>query len=418
MLRVYTILFYLILPFVILRLLWRSLRVPQYRLRLAERFGLFPPLSIQQSLWVHAVSVGEVQAAEQLIKQLQQRHPDLPVVITTTTPTGYERVRTLFGEEVHHVYFPYDIPFAIQQFLLRASPRLLLMIETEIWPNLLAICEQQGITTILANARLSKKSARGYARFSSLTHQTFQRIGLVAAQSEADAERFKELGVPADRVEITGSVKFDMRIPASLYESAEALRSAFLGRPVWVAASTHEGEDAVVLAAHRRIRATLPQALLILVPRHPDRFERVAELCLKEGFNLARRSTDILPTGDTSVFLGDSMGELTLFLAAADAAFVGGSLVKKGGQNVLEPAALGKPVAFGRSMYNFSVISKLLLEQEAAERVASEAELAEIIGHWLGDAGERVRVGENGRQVVEQNRGALERLLALVERQL
>lgn len=418
MLRLYTLLFYLILPFVILRLLWRSLRVPQYRLRLTERFGLFAPFSIQQSLWVHAVSVGEVQAAEQLIKQLQQRHPDLPVVITTTTPTGSERVRKLFGDRVHHVYFPYDIPFAIQRFLRRTSPRLLLMVETEIWPNLLAICEQQGITTILANARLSKKSARGYARFSSLTHQTFQRIGLVAAQSEADAERFTQLGVPADRVEVTGSVKFDMRVPASLQESAEALRSAFMGRPVWVAASTHEGEDAVVLAAHGWIRENLPQALLILVPRHPDRFERVAELCMKEGFSLVRRSSNTLPDEETAVFLGDSMGELTLFLAAADAAFVGGSLVKKGGQNVLEPAALGKPVAFGPSMYNFSVISKLLLEQEAAEKVASGTELAQTVGRWLGDAGERARVGENGRRVVEQNRGALERLLTLVEKQL
>ncbi len=418
MLRLYTLLFYLILPFIILRLLWRSLRLPEYRQRLAERFGLFPPLPINGSLWVHAVSVGEVQAAEQLIKQLQQRHPDLPVVITTTTPTGSERVRTLFGDRVQHVYFPYDIPFAIQRFLRRASPRLLLMVETEIWPNLLAICEQQGITTILANARLSKKSARGYARFSFLSHQTFQRIGLVAAQSEPDAERFIQLGVPAERIAVTGSVKFDMRMPASLHESAEALRSAFLGRPVWVAASTHEGEDAVVLAAHRRIREMLPQALLILVPRHPDRFERVAELCMKEGFKLARRSVDTLPHADAAVFLGDSMGELPLFLAAADAAFVGGSLVKKGGQNVLEPAALGKPVAFGPSMYNFSVISKLLLEQEAAARVTSGAELAQTIGRWLGDAGERARVGENGRRVVEQNRGALERLLALVERQL
>ncbi len=418
MLRLYTLLFYLILPFIILRLLWRSLRLPEYRQRLAERFGLFPPLPINGSLWVHAVSVGEVQAAEQLIKQLQQRHPDLPVVITTTTPTGSERVRTLFGDRVQHVYFPYDIPFAIQRFLRRASPRLLLMVETEIWPNLLAICEQQGITTILANARLSKKSARGYARFSSLTRETFRRIGLVAAQSEADAERFMQLGVSAERISVTGSVKFDMRMPASLRESAEALRSAFLGRPVWVAASTHEGEDAVVLAAHQRIREMLPQALLILVPRHPDRFERVAELCMKEGFKLARRSVDTLPHADAAVFLGDSMGELPLFLAAADAAFVGGSLVKKGGQNVLEPAALGKPVAFGSSMYNFSVISKLLLEQEAAVRVTSGSELAQTMGRWLGDAGERVRVGENGRRVVEQNRGALERLLALVEKQL
>jgi 3-deoxy-D-manno-octulosonic-acid transferase len=240
----------------------------------------------------------------------------------------------------------------------------------------------------------------------------------VAAQSEADAERFIELGVPAERIEVTGSVKFDMRMPASLQESAEALRNAFGGRPVWVAASTHEGEDPVVLEAHRRIRNSLPQALLILVPRHPDRFERVAELCTKEGFELARRSIRPLPHGEASVFLGDSMGELPLFLAAADAAFVGGSLVKKGGQNVLEPAALGKPVVFGPSMYNFAVISKLLLEQGAAQQVKDGSELGRVIGGWLSDAGERAQVGENGRRVVDQNRGALERLLALVERQL
>jgi len=418
MLRIYTILFHLLVPLILLRLLWRSLRAPAYRRRWLERFGFFPGFNVERSIWIHAVSVGEVQAAERLVKRLLQSYPNLPIVITTTTPTGSDRVKSLFGDSVLHVYAPYDMPLALNGFVRRARPCLLLMMETEIWPNMLAVCENRSIPTILANARLSAKSAAKYAKWPRFTRDIFGRIGVVAAQGEVDAERFMQLGVVPERIEVTGSIKFDSRLPASLLERAEVLRREWGDRPVWVAASTQEGEDIQVLAAHRQICAVVPGALLVLVPRHPERFDKVYGLCQREKFSCVRRSSADPCGGQIEVFLGDTMGELSMFLAAADAAFVGGSLVRHGGQNVLEPAALGKPVVFGPHMYNFASISELLLEQDAAQVVTDADELARVVGQWLLDASERTRVGENGRRVVEENQGALERLFALIQGQL
>jgi len=415
MLRLYTILFYLLVPLILLRLLWRSLRAPAYRRRWLERFGTFQDFGVERSIWIHAVSVGEVQAAERLVKQLLESYPKLPLVITTTTPTGSDRVRSLFGDSVLHVYAPYDIPVVLNKFIRRTRPCLLVMMETEIWPNMLAVCEERGIPTILANARLSGKSAAKYAKWPKFTRDTFSRIGLVAAQSKADAERFVRLGVAQDRINITGSIKFDSRLPASLLERSEVLRRQWGDRPVWVAASTQEGEDGLVLAAHRQICRSVPGALLVLVPRHPERFDKVYALCRREGFSCVRRSSGDRCGTEVEVFLGDTMGELSMFLAAADAAFVGGSLIKRGGQNVLEPAALGKPVVFGPHMYNFAAISELLLEHDAAIAVTGAEGLASVIMQWLSDASERARVGENGRRVVEENQGAVERLFALIE---
>lgn len=412
--QLYTLILCLILPFVLLRLYWRSLKGPEYRRRILERFGILSTPKIRGSLWLHTVSVGETQAAEPLVRRLQKQFPDLPIVITTTTPTGSERVKRLFGDSVIHCYFPYDLPFAINGFLKTLQPRMLVMMETEVWPNLLALCERNAIPTILANARLSERSARGYARLGPFTRQTFGRIGLVAAQSPADAERFLGLGLPADRVRVTGSIKFDIRLPASLKEQAESLRRTWSGRPVWVAASTREGEDEQVLDAHRRLLKNLPEALLVLVPRHPERFDKVALLCQREEFSVVRRSTGEPCGPEVQVLLGDTMGELTLFLAAADVAFVGGSLVATGGHNVLEPAALGLPVVFGPHMFNFAMISRMLLAEGAALEVGSATALAEVVTDWLSDASLRARFGENGLRVVEANRGALERLFDII----
>ncbi|MCP4993925.1 MAG: 3-deoxy-D-manno-octulosonic acid transferase [Gammaproteobacteria bacterium] len=418
MLHLYTILFYLLVPVILLRLLWRSLRAPAYRRRWLERFGLFPAFVVERTVWIHAVSVGEVQAAERLVKLLLESHPDLPIIITTTTPTGSDRVSTLFGSSVLHVYAPYDLPLVLNSFIRRTRPCLLVMMETEVWPNMLAVCEREGIPTILANARLSEKSAGRYAKWPRFTRDIFARIGLVAAQSKADAERFMRLGVAPDRVEVIGSIKFDSRLPASQLERSEVLRRDWGDRPVWVAASTQEGEDGAVLAAHRLICRAVPGALLVLVPRHPERFDRVYALCQREGFSCVRRSSGDPCGADMEVFLGDSMGELSMFLAAADVAFVGGSLVKHGGQNVLEPAALGKPVVFGPHMYNFASISELLLQHDAAKVVTDAEGLAAVIVQWLSDASERARVGGNGRIVVKENQGAVERLFTLIERHL
>lgn len=415
----YTLLLYLVLPLLVLRLLWRSLKAPEYRSRIGERLGWFSVPPIDKALWVHAVSVGEVQAAAPLIRLLKDRYSDLSVVITTTTPTGSRRVQELFGEGVHHVYAPFDIPVVVARFLDKARPCLAVFIETEIWPNMLTLCRQRGIPTILANARLSERSAKGYARLGDFTRQTFQDITLIAAQGQADAERFIALGAGSDRVQVTGSIKFDVRLPASLNEQSEVVRRVWGNhRPVWVAASTHEGEDEQVLEAHRVVLERLPECLLVLVPRHPERFSRVATLCEKNGFSLVRRSEQRDCSQTTQVFLGDSMGELPIFLAASDVAFVGGSLVNHGGHNVLEASALGVPVAFGPHMFNFAAISELLLEEGAAVRVQSASELASVVVRWLSDASERSRIGENGRRVVEENRGALERLAALIAAQL
>lgn len=414
----YSLLLTLLLPPALLRLWWRGFRTPAYRQRWMERLGRFVPPTRSGGLWIHAVSVGEVQAVVPLVRRLLEQRPGLPICITTTTPTGSERVRQAFGDQVFHVYFPYDLPFAIRGFLERVRPDLLLMVETEIWPNLLAVGRRHGLHTLLANGRLSARSAAAYARLGRFTRQTFACLDRVAAQSAEDAARFIALGVEPARVEVTGSIKFDMQIPASVLEQAEAMRHGWGHRPVWVAASTHEGEDALLLAAHRRILETVPQALLVLVPRHPERFDRVAALVQGQGFAMVRRSEGASPTPATEVFLGDTMGELPVFIGAADAVFMGGSLVPVGGHNILEAAALGKPVVFGPHMFNFAGISRLLVEAGAARQVPDADGLPGVLAAWLSDASERSRVGEHGRRVVAENCGALDRLQARVDAML
>jgi 3-deoxy-D-manno-octulosonic-acid transferase len=365
-------------------------------------------------LWVHAVSVGEVQAALPLLRHLlRQGHR---VLVTTTTPTGAARLRELFGDAVQHRYTPFDLQSIVRRFLGHVRPRWLLVMETEIWPNMLAVCAGQGIGSILVNARLSARSARRYARVAAFSAETMRRFNCIAAQSAADAERFVGLGVDPARITVTGSIKFDVRQPASLTDRAEVLRRAWGNdRPVWVAASTREGEEEQVLAAHRRVRASLPGALLVLVPRHPERFERVASLVQRLGFPLVRRSSGDPCGAETSVYLGDSMGELELFFAAADVAFVGGSLVPTGGHNLLEPAAAGLPVLAGPHTFNFAEIARLLREHGAMAEVETAEALAEWLVAWLGDAAERARVGELGRAVIAANSGALQRVAALVD---
>lgn len=412
--RLYTLLLYLLLPLVLLRLLWRSIKAPDYRRRWSERFGVFKPPTDWGGLWVHAVSVGEVQAILPLIRQIIEQNPAMPITVTTTTPTGSARVREQLGDQVFHVYLPYDLPPALTGFIRRVRPRALLMVETEIWPNLLYLCRRHGIYTLLANARLSEKSARRYLRLGRFTRQTFAGIDHIAAQAEADAARFRELGVPAERVSVTGSIKFDMRIPASLDERVEVLRRDWGGRPVWIAGSTHEGEDELVLFAHHQVLARFPEALLILVPRHPERFERVGSLCKRERLRMARRSRGGEYDGSTQVYLGDTMGELPVMLGSADVAFIGGSLVPTGGHNMLEAAAQGVAVCFGPHVFNFATISRMLIEEGAAVQVENETALADRVIAWFEDASARAEVGENGRRVVAQNRGALQRLIDLM----
>lgn len=410
----YTFCFYCLLHVVLLRLWWRGRRAPEYRLRWAERFGFFAPVA-PGGIWVHAVSLGETIAALPLIKALQSRYPERLITVTTTTPTGSARVRAALGDSVHHVYAPYDLPDCLGRFLRRVQPALCLIMETELWPNTLAACRRQGVPVMLVNARLSERSARGYARFEGLTRGMLGALRGIAAQTEADAERFARLGAVPEQLTVTGSIKFDVALDSALIEQAAALREA-LGapRPVVIAASTHRGEDEIILAAFASMRARLPDALLMLVPRHPERFDEVAALIEQHGLNCARRSALQRVDADTSVYLGDTLGELLLLYGAADVAFVGGSLVEVGGHNLLEPAALGVPLLSGPYLHNFADISRILQQAGALQLVHDQAQLAEAALRWLTEAKARRQAGEAGRAVVEANRGALERLLTVI----
>ena len=416
MARLYSLLLYFALPFLLLRLAWRSRRAPAYRKRWSERLGRYGNHPMRAQIWIHAVSVGEVQAAQSIIKHFIARYPDAGVMVTTTTPTGSERLHLLFENAVRHVYVPLDLLPILSRFLDAVRPQLAVVMETEIWPNMLRACERRNIPVVLANARLSARSARGYARLGGFTRETLGRFAAICAQGPDDAARFRALGAPAERVQVIGSIKFDVRRPASLLDQAEVLRRLWgVQRPVWVAASTREGEEEQVLTAHREILDQLPQALLVLVPRHPERFERVAALVARRGFALARRSANDPCSEKVSVFLGDTMGELPAFLAAGDTAFIGGSLVPCGGHNLLEAAAAGVPVAVGPHVFNFAQITELMLRAGAAVQVADAHALARCMWEWLGDAATRARVGERGRQVVEANQGALRRLLDVLD---
>ncbi len=415
MYSLYTLLLTLTLPLALLRLLWRSRRAPAYRYRLRERFGRTEISPAAGGVWIHAVSVGEVQAVAPLVRLLLEAHPEQAITLTTTTPTGSDQVRRLFGDQVLHAYMPWDLPSFLTRFLDRVRPARLLMVETEIWPNLLRLCRARGIETVLANGRLSERSLRGYQRLGGFARRVFADIDRVAAQTEDDARRFRQVGVPGERVVVTGSIKFDMTIVASVVEQVEVMRRHWAGRPVWIAASTHEGEEEIALAAHALLLRRLPQALLVLVPRHPERFDRVVSQIIRAGHQPVRRSAGQLPGADDPVYLADTMGELPVLIGAADAAFIGGSLARVGGHNMLEAAAQGVPVCFGPHTFNFALISRMLLQAGAAREVGDAVALAEVVGDWLSDASSRAAAGEAGRALVERNRGALQRLYALLE---
>ena len=412
----YTIMLFLMLPFVLFRLLWRSRLAPAYRERWDERFGKVRGPYKQCGLWVHAVSVGEVLAVAPLVRHLIQNHPSLHIHITTTTPTGSAQVQRLFGVEVSHSYAPYDIPLFLMRFLDTLRPKAMLMVETEVWPNLLHYARERKVTTLLANARLSARSLRRYQRVESFAQTVFAQIDHVAAQTEADADRLRMIGVNPGAIHVTGSIKFDVDVPASVLEQSEVMRRMWSGRPVWVAGSTHDGEESVILEAHQQLIKEVPDALLVLVPRHPERFDVVGSLAERYDFEVARRSLHDPVTEKTQVYLGDTMGELNVLIGAVNVAFIGGSFAKIGGHNVLEAAAQGIPVIVGPHTFNFELITRQLIQIGGAERVYNAEELAKLLQAWLTDAAARVEVGEAGQKLVTDNRGALDKLEKLVEK--
>lgn len=413
----YSLLLYLLTPFVLLRLAWRGWRAPDYRRRWGERFGYFPSLPAGRPVWIHAVSVGEAQAAVPLVQVLRKRDPGRPIVMTTTTPTGSARVREALGTEVYHVYVPYDLPGAVGRFLRNARPSLAIIMEAEIWPNLFHGCRERQVPVILANARLPQRSADRYRPVAALVRQALGDVSAIAAQTQADAQRLIALGADPAHTHVTGSIKFDIKLPVGLREQAAALRREFGNdRPVWIAASTHEDEEGAVLDAFEQVKRAMPGCLLVLVPRHPERFAPVAALCRRRGHRIALRSALQACAPDTDVFVGDTMGELPLFYAASDVAFVGGSLVPAGCHNLMEPAALGIPMIAGPHLFNYEEASRMLLDVGAMQIVHDAAQLAAAVEALLRDATRRDTAGGNGRKVVEQNRGALKRLLEIVDR--
>lgn len=416
---IYTLLFYLAIPFLCLRLIWRGLRAPAYFKRWNERFGFIATKNSRQPLiWVHAVSVGEVEASRPLIKGLRAIYPQHQLLLTTMTPTGSERVKRLFGDKVLHCYLPYDLPFAIRRFLKAMQPQFGIIMETELWPNLLIICQQQNIPLVIANARLSARSAKGYQRVAKFSRQMLQSLPLIATQTQIDRQRFQALGAAVDRVHAVGNLKYEISLPASLSEQAEVMRAMWGNRPVWIAASTHEGEEEIILNAAKQVRGKFADLLLIIVPRHPERFDRVAGLCRRNGLKTLRRSDNKPCPSSIQVLVVDTMGELPLFYATADIALIGGSLVPHGGHNLLEPAALGRAVVTGPHYFNFTEITERFLEFGAAVKVTGSADLATTIIGLLADPKQRAEMGEAGQDLIKQSQGASQRLLNLIQRHI
>ncbi len=417
--RLYSLLLTAALPFVFFRLYLKGRKNPLYRQRWKERLGILPQFEEkeQTTLWIHAVSVGEVEATQPLVKKLSAELPELTIVITTTTPTGAETVRRRYGDQIRHYYLPYDLVSFQQRFFDRIDPDLVIIMETELWPNLIHVSQTNHVPVMLANARMAKRSARGYRRMGSLARSMFKSLAGVAAQTQSDADRMIMLGTDPNRVIVSGSLKFDQEIPSDVEDSAKELREQIgQERAVWIAASTHAGEEEQVLEAHRKILKAIPGALLILVPRHPERFDEVYELCSRSGFSTSRRGLGHLPKGE--IYLVDTMGDLLMCYGAADVAFVAGSLMPIGGHNLLEPANFGLPILMGMHTFKIEKIFDTFLNAEAAFRVSGATDLANCVLDLFSDETKRIMVGNRARKLLDKHRGAAQCHFEMVKRLL
>ncbi|MBL4798916.1 MAG: lipid IV(A) 3-deoxy-D-manno-octulosonic acid transferase [Oleispira sp.] len=424
----YNLVFTLAIPFLLIRMWLRGGSNPGYRQRWAERFAFFKFSGKANGLLVHSVSVGETLAAEPLVRSLQTANPDLTITITTTTPTGSDQVKRLYADDlaagrIFHVYLPYDLPWLMSRFIKKVQPSICIIMETELWPNIIRSCNKQAIPVILANARLSEKSAKGYGKFSKLTQPMLQGLDLVAAQHRSDAERFINLGIEENRVDVTGSIKFDISVPEqAIVQGAELKQHWGEDRPVLVLVSSHEGEDDLILNSYQQLLVDFPDLLLTIVPRHPEHFDEVAALILDRELQLVRRSEafqkgSLQANPMTQVYLADTMGEMLVLLASADIAIIGGSFIEHGGHNPLEACALAKAVVMGPSDYNFAAISQQLMNQGAMQQ-ASREQLTICLRQLLERPELRADMGANGQRVVADNQGAVGRLTELVAEQL
>ncbi|WP_343728696.1 lipid IV(A) 3-deoxy-D-manno-octulosonic acid transferase [Duganella sp.] len=417
----YSLMWWLALPLVLTRLWLRGRQEPGYRQHWGERLGFYGRATPAAGpvLWVHAVSVGETRAAEPLIDALLAEYPQSRIILTHMTPTGRATGKALFakhGERLQQSYLPYDTGSMVSRFIRHFQPQVCILMETEVWPNLIAVCNARSVPVVLANARLSERSLRKASRLGALLLNAARGISLVAAQTDADARRIRSLGV--ERVEITGSIKFDVVVPEAALAIGAALRSAIGQRPVLLCASTREGEEELILSAFTAARAALPaDILLLIVPRHPQRFDEVEKMIAAHGLQVQRRSQLALEGGQlqADVLLGDSMGEMFAYYAACDVAFVGGSLQPLGGQNLIEPAALGKPVLIGQHTFNFELVSEDALAAGGAQRITDAADLMSAAAHLLNDSSARAAMGQNALSFANQHRGATRRTLALLK---
>lgn len=413
---IYSCLLYILLPVLFLRLYWRGFKVPAFRHRWAERLAWYKQPHAQQVIFFHAVSVGEVESIFPLVNQLLQQQA-AKILITTTTPTGSARIQQVMGNRVEHVYLPYDLPILIQRFLKHFQPKLAVIVETEIWPNLFAACAKKAIPLFIINARLSEASYKGYQKLSALTKPALNAVTLIATQTPEDTQRFIAFSA-AHKVQTFGNIKFDIQPSHELIIAGQRLRlQVFAGRFVWIIASTHKEEELIFLTIYQQLKQKIPQLLLLVVPRNMERFPEVKRLCEKQQLQVVMRTSGQICTAETDVYIADTMGELKMLYAVADVAFVGGSMVEVGGHNILEPAALGIPVMFGPYMANFKAIAAGVLTAQAALQCQNSQQISETLLRLYQQPEYRQLLADAGRQFVRQNQGVIEKIVLLLVNQ-
>ena len=411
----YSAIFYLIIPFVLFRLYWRGFTTPEHRRRWHERFAFYKQSYPQNVIWFHAVSVGEVEALFSLVNAIKIQHPDSPILITTMTPTGSARVKAVLGESVSHVYVPYDIPDAIGRFMRCFKPKIAVMMETEIWPNLFACCGKRNIPLYIVNARIAEKSLKNYKKLSTFIRPALNQVRLIATQTEDDKNHFIDIGAVPERVKNFGNIKFDVEIPEQMINQGLQLKAdLFKNRFVWLIASTHKDEEQIFIDLYKTLKTQIPELLLVLVPRHQQRFAEVTNLCTQQ-LTTAIRTANSPVSPETDLYLVDTIGELKMFYATADIAFVGGSMVQAGGHNILEAAAVGVPVLFGAYMFNFKAIADSVLKHQAAIQCQTKDDVIEAVLTLYQQADYRAELITKGKTFIQNNQGTVTRICQLLE---
>lgn len=412
---IYTCIFYFLLPFLFIRLYLRGFKNPDFRKRWSERLAIYHQAHEKNVIFFHAVSVGEVESIFPLVKQLLQQQPEVKILITTTTPTGSARVKAVMGDLVQHVYLPYDIPQLVQHFLDHFKPRLVVIVETEIWANLFHLCQKNNIPLAIINARLSQSSYQGYQKIAALTKPALNNVSAIASQTQDDADRFSALIADTRKVQVMGNIKFDLSVSEEFIAQGKSLRAElFPNRFVWIIASTHKDEEAFFLNLYPELKIQIPELLLLIVPRRMERFNEVKRLCEKNNLQVVMRTSKQACSENTDVYLADTIGELKMLYGAADVAFVGGSMVAVGGHNVLEPAVIGIPVMFGTYMANFKVIADGLLNAKAAIQCENQQQIGAAILKLYQQPSYRQELVANGKAFVQQNQGAIAKIITLL----